>query len=142
MAWAAGMPVAAAVARVQSGVGSLRAVPFSSMTPMPVTPVCGHPRYHPLSPLSRVSGSGQVDLSTCWHCAQHAARTVFFHNKTPPLDADNPGDWVLATWQGLSSHGWGAAGLRSSDRAGEVHSKSFQWTAFGRQSLSGIQPIY
>jgi hypothetical protein len=37
---------------------------------------------------------------------------------------------------------WGAAGLRSSDRAGEAHSKSFQWTAFGRQPLCEIQPIY
>jgi hypothetical protein len=47
------------------------------------------------------------------------------------------GSWLLG--RGCR---WGAAGRRSSDRAGEVHSKSFQWTALGRQSLSGIQPIY
>ena len=86
MAWAAGMPVAAAVARVQSGFGSLRAVPFSSIHDAHASDARLRPSKISLpAPLSQAraqvsgSGSGMPDR--------------FFHNetRTPPLDADNPG---------------------------------------------------
>jgi hypothetical protein len=64
---------------------------------MPVTPVCGHPRYHSLPPCHR-PGSLAPALPV-------ACRTVFSTTRLghrlwmPTIPA---GDWVLATWQGLS----------------------------------------
>ncbi len=60
------------------------------------------------------------------------------HNKTPPLDAYKPDDWVLASWQGLS---FGRSRPKKFGPCWRGPFKSFQSTTFGRQSLFEIQRI-